>query len=120
MVGADIADSPIILVADIDLGGAFASIYGTIKLQEKNHRQRIKGIIINKFRGDFSLLEDGLDMIEDLTGVPVLGVIPVMDLNLKGNEEERNLQYDDLAAEVMNHIDGAKLDEIVFGAKGEI
>ncbi|OFI49921.1 cobyric acid synthase CobQ [Floricoccus tropicus] len=73
---AKIADSPVILVADIDKGGVFASIYGTIKILEKEDSERIKGIIINKFRGDISLLESGLKMIEDLTGVPVIGVIP--------------------------------------------
>lgn len=73
---ADIADSPVILVADIDKGGVFASIYGTIKLLPRRHQERIKGIIINKFRGDISLLQSGNDMIEALTGVPVLGVMP--------------------------------------------
>lgn len=117
---ADIADSPVVLIADIDLGGVFASIYGTVELQEKHHRQRIKGVIINKFRGDISLLRDGLDMIEDLINIPILGVLPMMDLNLTGSEEERNQQYDRLAAEVMSHIDQAQLDEIIFGEKGDI
>ncbi|WP_300560722.1 cobyric acid synthase [Companilactobacillus sp.] len=79
---ADIADSPVILVADIDKGGVFASIYGTIKLLPKRHQKRIKGIIINKFRGDVSLLTSGNDMIEALTGVPVLGVMPYSDVQI--------------------------------------
>src|SRR5699024_1802568 len=70
---AEIADSPVILVADIDRGGVFASIYGTIKLLSDEEQSRIKGIIINKFRGDISLLKDGLTMIEELVDVPVIG-----------------------------------------------
>lgn len=79
---ADIADTPVILVADIDKGGVFASIYGTIKLLPEKHQKRIKGVIINKFRGDLSMLESGVDMIEALTGVPVLGVMPYTDLKI--------------------------------------
>ncbi|GAY73645.1 cobyric acid synthase [Lentilactobacillus kosonis] len=79
---ARIADSPVILVADIDRGGVFASIYGTIKLLPLEDQKRIKGIIINKFRGDPSLLTSGNDMIEELTGVPVLGVLPMTDVDL--------------------------------------
>jgi len=79
---ARIADSPVILVADIDRGGVFASIYGTIKLLPIEDQKRIKGIIINKFRGDPSLLTSGNDMIEELTGVPVIGVLPMTDVDL--------------------------------------
>lgn len=77
---ADLVDAPVILVADIDKGGVFASIYGTIQLLPASQRQRIKGVIINKFRGDVALLQSGIDMIEDLTGVPVLGVVPYAHL----------------------------------------
>ncbi|MBR0432984.1 MAG: cobyric acid synthase [Bacteroidaceae bacterium] len=70
------ADANVILVADIDRGGVFASVYGSIMLQTPEDRARIKGIIINKFRGDLRLFDDGRRMIEELTGVPVLGVIP--------------------------------------------
>ncbi len=73
---AEIADCDVLLVADIDKGGVFASIYGTIMLLEPEERARIKGVLINKFRGDVKLLEPGLRMIEERTGVPVLGVIP--------------------------------------------
>lgn len=79
---AKIADAPVLLVADIDKGGVFAAIYGTIELLEPADRKRVKGIIINKFRGDVALLEPGLKMIEDLTGVPVVGVIPYAQLNI--------------------------------------
>lgn len=70
------ADAAVILVADIDRGGVFASCYGSIKLQEPEDQQRIKGIIINKFRGDLRLFDKGREMLEDICGVPVLGVVP--------------------------------------------
>jgi adenosylcobyric acid synthase len=73
---AEMADCPCILVADIDRGGVFAQIIGTIELLEPSEKARIKGVIINKFRGDPSLLKPGIDLIEERTGVPVLGVVP--------------------------------------------
>ncbi|MFD1123886.1 cobyric acid synthase [Lentilactobacillus raoultii] len=79
---ARMADCPVILVADIDKGGVYAAIYGTIKLMPKEDQRRIKGIIINKFRGDRSLLTSGNQMIEALTGVPVIGVIPMTTVDL--------------------------------------
>lgn len=72
------ADARVILVADIDRGGVFASAYGSIMLQDEEDRKRIKGIIVNKFRGDMRLFEDGRRMLEDVCDVPVLGVIPFM------------------------------------------
>ena len=70
------ANADVFLVADIDRGGVFASTYGSIALQTPEDRQRIKGIIINKFRGDLRLFEEGRRMLEDICGVPVLGVVP--------------------------------------------
>ncbi len=70
------AGADVILVGDIDRGGIFASVYGSIALQTEQDRQLIKGIIINKFRGDLRLFDDGRRMLEELCGVPVLGVIP--------------------------------------------
>ena len=70
------ADAAVILVADIDRGGVFASCYGSIKLQTPEDQQRIKGIIINKFRGDLRLFDEGRKMLEEICGVPVLGVVP--------------------------------------------
>ena len=70
------AKADVILVGDIDRGGVFASVYGSIALQSPEDRKLIKGIIINKFRGDMRLFEEGRKMLEDLCGIPVLGVIP--------------------------------------------
>ena len=70
------ANADVILVGDIDRGGVFASVYGSIMLQSPEDRKRIKGIIINKFRGDMRLFEEGRKMLEDICGVPVLGVVP--------------------------------------------
>ncbi|EIT86459.1 cobyric acid synthase [Fictibacillus macauensis ZFHKF-1] len=73
---AQLADAPVILVGDIEKGGVFASLVGTLQLVEKEDRARIVGVVINKFRGDVTLLEPGLSWFEEYTGVPVLGVIP--------------------------------------------
>ena len=70
------AKADVILVGDIDRGGVFASVYGSIALQSPEDRQLIKGIIINKFRGDLRLFDEGRRMLEDLCGIPVLGVVP--------------------------------------------
>lgn len=71
------AGANVILVADIDRGGVFASVYGSIMLQPPEHRKLIKGIIINKFRGDLRLFDEGKKMLEELCGVPVLGIVPM-------------------------------------------
>ena len=70
------ANADVILVGDIDRGGVFASVYGSIALQTPEDRKLIKGIIINKFRGDMRLFEEGRKMLEDICGIPVLGVVP--------------------------------------------
>lgn len=70
------ADANVILVADIDRGGVFASAYGSVMLQTPEDRKRIKGIIVNKFRGDLGLFEEGVKIMEEICGVPVIGVVP--------------------------------------------
>lgn len=70
------ADANVILVADIDRGGVFASAYGSVMLQTPEDRKRIKGIIVNKFRGDLRLFEEGVKIMEEICGVPVIGVVP--------------------------------------------
>ena len=83
---AQAADAPVILVGDIDLGGVFASLLGTVMLLTEEERYRVKGIIINKFRGDVKILEPGLRMLEDRIHIPVLGVVPWMDVELEDED----------------------------------
>ena len=73
---ANLADAPVLLVGDIDRGGVFASLFGTIALLDEAERARIKGLLINKFRGEYEILAPALPMIEARLGVPVLGVVP--------------------------------------------
>lgn len=75
---AEMADAKVILVADIDRGGVFAQVLGTLDLLEPNERERLLGIVINKFRGDRRLFEDGVAILEQRTSLPVLGVIPFL------------------------------------------
>ncbi len=79
---ARMADAPVFLVGDIDRGGVFAQLYGTVALLEPEERARIKGTIINKFRGDRAILEPGLKQLEALCGVPVAGVVPFTQVDI--------------------------------------
>lgn len=79
---AELADSPVILVGDIDRGGVFASLAGTMLLLREEEKARVKGVVINKFRGDVEILKPGLRMLEDIIKVPVLGVLPYTKLNI--------------------------------------
>ncbi len=78
--------APTLLVADIDRGGVFAHIIGTLELLEPDERALIKGFVINKFRGQRSLLQSGLDWLEERTGIPVVGVIPYVDIQLPAED----------------------------------
>ncbi|MDY6818477.1 MAG: cobyric acid synthase [Halobacteriales archaeon] len=79
---ARFADASILLVGDIERGGVFASLYGTLELMPADLRERVEGVIITKFRGDETLLEAGIEELEDRTGVPVVGVLPYDDPGL--------------------------------------
>ncbi|MGR5236046.1 cobyric acid synthase [Vibrio alfacsensis] len=84
---AEEADVPVIIVADIDRGGVFAHLYGTLALLSESEQARVKGFVINRFRGDISLLQSGLDWLEEKTGKPVLGVLPYLHgLNLEAED----------------------------------
>lgn len=129
MASAEMLDAPVVLVADIDRGGVFASIYGTIMLQKPENKERIQGIIINKFKGNNSLLQDGIDKIQKLTGIPVLGIVPYTKINLEDEdsitEKTHWQQNEDTAVnieivglphlsnatdfEVLRHIEGVKI-----------
>ena len=79
---AKMSDSPVILVADIDRGGVFAQVLGTIELLTPEERTRVKGFVINKFRGDKSILDSGIRMLEEKTGIPCVGTLPYMKIQL--------------------------------------
>ncbi len=83
---AKLADAPVLLVGDIDRGGVFAQLYGTVALLEEDERRRIKGLIINKFRGDRTILDPGVEMLERLTGIPVVGVTPYLNVSLEDED----------------------------------
>lgn len=134
---ANLVDAPVILIGDIDRGGIFASIYGTIMLLSEEDRERVKGFIINKFRGDIDILKPGVKMLEDLVGKPCLGVIPYVEINIEDEdsivdkttevrrrdikdnmsmdeyEKARDQEYDKLAATVRENLDMEKMREII-------
>jgi adenosylcobyric acid synthase len=88
---AKMADVPVFLVADIDRGGIFASIVGTLELLTCEERKRVQGIIVNKFRGDFSLFTNGVKWIEEKTGIPVLGVLPYVKNHMIDREDSLSI-----------------------------
>ena len=83
---ARMAKAPVLLAGDIDRGGVFAQLYGTVMLLEPEERKMVKGLVINKFRGDKSILDPGVEMIEDLCRIPVVGVTPYMDVDIEDED----------------------------------
>ena len=83
---AEMVDAPVLLVGDIDRGGVFAQLYGTVELLEEKERRRIKGLVINKFRGDVEILRPGLSMLEEKTHLPVVGVIPYLKVDIEDED----------------------------------
>ena len=83
---AKLVDAPVLLAGDIDRGGVFAQLYGTVELLEADERARIRGLIINKFRGDVEILRPGLAMLEEKTQLPVLGVVPYLRVDIEDED----------------------------------
>ena len=83
---AKLVDAPVLLVGDIDRGGVFAQLFGTVELLEPDERARIKGLIINKFRGDVGILRPGLVMLEEKTHLPVFGVVPYLKVDIEDED----------------------------------
>ncbi len=124
---ADIADVPAVLVADIDRGGAIASIVGTLQLLPPEHRARVKAIIINKFHGDVALFQEGIEFIETYTGIPVAGVIPFkVDHGIEEEDMDRPVVdaphgvdvYDEWAAHVKENLNWPLLKAILSEQEG--
>ena len=108
---AKLVDAPVLLVGDIDRGGVFASLYGTVKLLEEDEQARIRGLIINKFRGDVEILRPGLTQLEDLTGKPVIGVVPYGHFDID-DEDSLSERLDTKAAPALVNIAVIKLPRL--------
>ncbi len=97
MAVAELADAPVLLVADIDRGGVFAALLGTLDILRPEERARVRGLVVNRFRGDPALFADGVRILEQRGGVPVLGVVPWLDLGLP-EEDGVSIQRDQAPA----------------------
>ena len=123
------ANASVLLVADIDKGGSFASLVGTMNLIEKRYQKLIKGFVLNKFRGDIDVLKPGFRKIKQLTKIPVLGTIPMLKMNLpeedslnvkakeitwtKNNISKIDKELDKLAKIVKNNLDLKKIEMLI-------
>ena len=123
------ANASVLLVADIDKGGSFASLVGTMSLIEKRYQKLIKGFVLNKFRGDIDVLKPGFRKIKQLTKIPVLGTIPMLKMNLpeedslnvkakeiawtKNNISKIDKELDKLAKIVKNNLDLKKIEMLI-------
>ncbi len=126
MLLAERLNSPVILVADIEKGGSFASIIGTMSLLPKKHQKMVRGFLINKFQGNADLLKPGLRKIKQITSKSVLGVVPKIKMNLpnedslddrihlfnKGNRKKINSELDRLARTVSTHVDIKSIERL--------
>ena len=108
---AKLVNAPVLLAGDIDRGGVFAQLYGTVELLEPDERARIKGLIINKFRGDVEILRPGLTMLEEKTCLPVVGVVPYLKVDIEDEdslstrlEQKSTVKPLDIAAVRLPHI----------------
>lgn len=121
---ARMADAPVLLVGDIDRGGVFASLAGTLLLLTEEDRERVKALVINKFRGDIELLRPGLSMIEEITGKPVGGVVRYFKAGLPEEDSlespapeltvlQRNERYDQLADLLESSLDMDLLHRVI-------
>jgi adenosylcobyric acid synthase len=130
---AELTGSPVLLVGDIDCGGVFAQIVGTLVLLNENERNRIKGTVVNKFRGDIEIFRPGIAMLEEKSGKPVVGVLPYLNVSIgeedsliRGNEknrentcadtfEFRQSQYDILAAAIRENLNMPFIYDVLEG-----
>ncbi|MFY9432501.1 MAG: cobyric acid synthase, partial [Thermacetogeniaceae bacterium] len=123
---ARMAEAPVLLVADIHRGGALASVVGTLELLEPDERALVKGIVLNRFSGKLSLLKPALDFLEQKTGKPVVGVIPLMEINipeedsLGSDDHKRSIEaldweqeFDQLAATCRRYLDMDKIYQLL-------
>ncbi|MCX7842881.1 MAG: cobyric acid synthase [Clostridia bacterium] len=104
---AELADAPVLLVGDIDKGGVFAALAGTMLLLDEAEKARVKGVIINKFRGDLEILKPGIKMLEDIIKIPVLGVIPYTRLNIEDEDSLAERFSQRIADSVRGEVDVA-------------
>lgn len=100
---AKMAQAPVILAGDIDRGGVFASLAGTMLLLDNDEKRMVKGFLINKFRGSLEILKPGLDMLEEIIHIPVLGVVPYFHLNLE--DEDSVTEWDKFSSNQQGEID---------------